>query len=202
MRCGSCGVLTRSTVSDARVLACSRTRSAALRSRSPSLCTHAAAANSRTHAHAHGTLRGIAHTLAVVGARAGREPRAQVLHLRCELPLVPDDERHRAVRAVALPLRRAAVLQPSFEVLGAWRFTHHILEQSALNREPDGVRRRVAGPSPAPAFAGLQRAQKTAAELDRCDTHGAISSAGAHPGRAGRAWPRCCATSSSGTVVR
>src|SRR6476661_5218242 len=119
MRCGSGGVVTRWTGSDSRVAACSRTRSAAFCSRSCSLCTHAAAASISAHAHARDDLRDIAHALAIVRMRAGGEPRAQVLHLRRELPLVPDDERHRAMRAVAFPLRRATVLQPSFEVFGA-----------------------------------------------------------------------------------
>src|SRR4051812_5031915 len=164
MRCGSCGVATRCVVSDSRVLACSLARCAALCARSSALSRHDdASAISASALDDSTSLRRIRRTLPIVRARTGGEPRAHVLRLRRELPFVPDEQRHRAMRAVALALSDASLLQPSLELLRVGPLTHRIFEYLPLNREADGVRGRVARPSAAPPLARIECAQKAAA---------------------------------------
>src|SRR5512134_714940 len=94
------------------------------------------------------------------------------LHVRRtlrELPLVPDLERHRPNRTIAGAFRLAAIEQPRLELVRRGRIAHRRLEQVALDRKPDAVRRGVAHPALATPLAGVEGTEESATEFRRRD---------------------------------
>src|SRR5690242_14328971 len=109
----------------------------------------------------------------VVRGRAAREPVAERGRVLGQAPLFEDRQRHRAHAAVTRAGGQALLVQPLLEPVGVGVGSDGPLEQLALDRQADGVRRRVASAAPALPLRRLERGEQLAADFAGARAHAA-----------------------------
>ena len=94
-----------------------------------------------------------------------REPLPELrAHCR-EPPFIPDRERHRTHGAVREPRVETALREPLLEVGRLRVVAYRLLEQLALDAEPDGIRRGIADASLATPLGRVECMKQLGAEV-------------------------------------